>query len=98
MSAPDPSGTVTRHTIPLRSVRLKALLGLAIPLACAALFVRLGVWQVERHGERTAYNATVATRLAEAMPNARLEVAEDDIDVRRWPEKVKKFMGTLRSG
>lgn len=66
MSAPDPSGTVTRHTIPLRSVRLKALLGLAIPLACAALFVRLGVWQVERHGERTAYNATVATRLAEA--------------------------------
>lgn len=47
-------------------MRFKALLGLAIPLACAALFVRLGLWQVSRHRELAAYNATVATRLAEA--------------------------------
>ena len=46
-------------------MRPKALLGLAIPLACAALFVRLGVWQVARHQERAAYNAAVAARLAE---------------------------------
>lgn len=47
-------------------MRPKALLGLAIPLACAALFVRLGFWQVSRHKERAAYNAAVAARLAEA--------------------------------
>jgi len=46
-------------------VRPKALLGLAIPLVCAALFVRLGFWQVARHQERAAYNAAVAARLAE---------------------------------
>ena len=47
-------------------MRPKALLGLAIPLACAVLFVRLGFWQVARHKERAAYNAAVAARLAEA--------------------------------
>lgn len=46
-------------------MRPKALLGLAIPLACAALFVRLGFWQVARHQERAAYNAAVAARLAQ---------------------------------
>lgn len=48
-------------------MRPKALLGLLIPLACAALFVRLGLWQVSRHRERAAYNARVEARLA-AMP------------------------------
>jgi len=47
-------------------VRPKALLGLAIPLTCAALFVRLGFWQVSRHQEVAAYNAAVAGRLAAA--------------------------------
>lgn len=47
-------------------MRTKALLGLAIPLACAALFARLGVWQVTRHQERAAYNAAVSARLAQA--------------------------------
>lgn len=47
-------------------MRPKALLGLAIPLACAALFVRLGSWQVARHVERAAYNAAVSARLAES--------------------------------
>ncbi len=47
-------------------MRPKALLGLAIPLACAALFIRLGFWQVARHSERAAYNLSVGTRLAES--------------------------------
>lgn len=46
-------------------MRNKALLGLAIPLACAALFVRLGIWQVARHQDRAAYNVAVAARLAQ---------------------------------
>lgn len=44
-----------------------------------------------------AHPVSVATRLAEAMPNARLEVAEDDIEVRRWPESVKNFISSVRS-
>jgi pimeloyl-ACP methyl ester carboxylesterase len=44
-----------------------------------------------------AHPVSVATRLAEAMPNARLEVAEDDIEVRRWPENVKNFISSVRS-
>jgi surfeit locus 1 family protein len=62
-------------------VRPKALLGLAIPLACAALFVRLGLWQVSRHQELAAYNATVATRLAEA-PAPFATLPEDTAAVR----------------
>jgi surfeit locus 1 family protein len=46
------------------NMRPKLLFGLLIPLACAALFVRLGFWQVSRHRERAAYNARVAARLA----------------------------------
>jgi surfeit locus 1 family protein len=56
---------VTQHTIS-RALRPKLLAGLLIPLACAALFVRLGVWQVARHNERAAFNAGLAQRLAEA--------------------------------
>lgn len=44
-----------------------------------------------------AHPVSVATRLAEVMPNARLEVAEDDIEVRRWPESVKNFITSVRS-
>ena len=44
----------------------KRLLGLLIPLVCAALFVRLGFWQLSRHQERAAYNARVEARLAAA--------------------------------
>ena len=36
----------------------------AISLLMAALFVRLGVWQLHRLGERRAHNALVALRLA----------------------------------
>lgn len=46
-------------------MRLKLVLGLLIPLACAALFVRLGLWQLDRHREKASYNARVEARLAE---------------------------------
>jgi surfeit locus 1 family protein len=46
-------------------VHLKRLFGLLIPLACAGLFVRLGVWQLARHREKATYNARVEARLAE---------------------------------
>jgi surfeit locus 1 family protein len=44
-------------------VRLRPLVGLLIPLAFAALFVRLGVWQLARHEERKAANARLEQRL-----------------------------------
>ena len=44
----------------------KRLFALLIPLACAALFVRLGMWQLSRHQERVAYNAGLAERLVTA--------------------------------
>ena len=45
-------------------MRRRALLTLAIPLLCAALFVRLGVWQLSRLREKRAFNATLSARLA----------------------------------
>lgn len=45
------------------SVREKILVGIA--LLFAALFVRLGFWQLERLRERQAYNAPVEARLRE---------------------------------
>jgi surfeit locus 1 family protein len=45
-------------------LRLRTFLTLAIPFACAALFVRLGVWQLSRLKERRAFNAILAERLA----------------------------------
>jgi len=47
-------------------MRLRAFLTLAVPLACAALFVRLGVWQLARLKEKRAFNAILAQRLGEA--------------------------------
>jgi surfeit locus 1 family protein len=44
--------------------RKRAFLTLAIPLACAALFVRLGVWQLSRLHEKRAFNASLSQRLA----------------------------------
>lgn len=41
----------------------RRLLALAIPLACAVLFARLGVWQLSRLTERQAFNAVLAARL-----------------------------------
>lgn len=50
-------------------MRARALFGLLIPCAFAALFVRLGVWQYSRHVERQAFNAGLAVRLEQpAVP------------------------------
>ncbi|HEX7546533.1 MAG TPA: SURF1 family cytochrome oxidase biogenesis protein, partial [Gemmatimonadaceae bacterium] len=48
-------------------MRLRAFLTLALPLAFAALFVRLGVWQLSRLKEKRAFNAILSMRLA-AVP------------------------------
>lgn len=47
-------------------MRPKLVLALVIPIAFAALFVRLGMWQLARHEERMALNAGLAERLAAA--------------------------------
>jgi surfeit locus 1 family protein len=47
-------------------VRARPFLTVAIPFACAALFVRLGVWQLSRLHEKRAFNAVLSTRLAAA--------------------------------
>jgi surfeit locus 1 family protein len=63
-------------------MRLKTALSLAIPLACAALFVRLGVWQLARHREVAALNAGLEERLAGA-PTPIGTLASDTAGV-RW--------------
>lgn len=45
-------------------MRTRHLLGLLIPLAFAAVFVRLGLWQRARHLERARFNAELEARLA----------------------------------
>jgi surfeit locus 1 family protein len=42
----------------------RRLVGLLIPLALAALFVRLGIWQLDRLAQRRAFNATLMARLS----------------------------------
>jgi surfeit locus 1 family protein len=46
-------------------MRLKLFLGLLIPLGCAGLFIRLGLWQLDRHREKATYNTRVEARLSE---------------------------------
>jgi surfeit locus 1 family protein len=57
-------------------VRLRPILTLAIPFACAALFVRLGVWQLARLKEKRAFNTVLADRLA--APPAELTALPGD--------------------
>lgn len=45
---------------------LRTLLSLLIPLACSGLFVRLGLWQTDRHRERATINSALSARLAQA--------------------------------
>ncbi|MEX2181630.1 MAG: SURF1 family protein [Gemmatimonadaceae bacterium] len=63
-------------------MRPRTLLALIIPLFCAALFVRLGLWQLNRHRDRAVINAALATRLA-AEPIPLGALASDTLD-RRW--------------
>jgi len=58
----DPAHSLRPH-IRDCPVSLRRLLGLLIPLACAALFVRLGFWQLDRHRVRAAANAALQARL-----------------------------------
>lgn len=48
----------------------RTVLFLAIAVAAATLFIRLGVWQLERRGERRALNAVVAARLDSGVVDA----------------------------
>lgn len=58
-------------------MRLRPLFGLLIPLACAGLFVRLGLWQLSRHRERAAFNAVLSERLVRPPePLGRVSMAD----------------------
>lgn len=63
-------------------MRVRTLLSLAIPLACAALFVRLGVWQLARHDQRAALNSGLDARLV-APPVPLGDLAADTTKA-RW--------------
>lgn len=53
-----------------------------IAVACAAIFVRLGIWQLHRRGERRARNALVLARLHE--PEADVESLPRDTSTIRF--------------
>lgn len=65
-------------------MRVKATLSLLIPMAFAALFVRLGIWQIDRHRERAAFNQGLAERLA-APPVPLGDLASDTLGT-RWTQ------------
>jgi surfeit locus 1 family protein len=48
-------------------MRLRPFLTIAVPLACAALFVRLGVWQLSRLQQKRAFNAVLLDRLGSPL-------------------------------
>ena len=63
-------------------MRMRRLFALLIPLACAALFIRLGFWQLERGRERAEINEGLSTRLTEApMP---FDALPADTLAQRW--------------
>jgi surfeit locus 1 family protein len=63
-------------------MRTRTLAALLIPLAASALFVRLGVWQLQRHGERAAINEALLSRLA--MPPIAFDSLRGDTADSRW--------------
>lgn len=63
-------------------MRVKTVLALAIPVSFALLFVRLGVWQLDRHAQRVAINAGFAERIA-GQPEP-LRGQEQDTLNARW--------------
>lgn len=73
-------------------MRPRTALSLLIPLAAAGLFVRLGVWQLQRHDERAAVNAALLSRLAMA-PVAFDSLRGDTADT-RW--RRVELSGRLR--
>jgi surfeit locus 1 family protein len=63
-------------------MRPRTLAALLVPLAAAAVFARLGVWQLDRHAERAAVNDALRSRLAMA-PIAFDSLAGDTAET-RW--------------
>ncbi|HVT38249.1 MAG TPA: SURF1 family protein [Gemmatimonadaceae bacterium] len=47
----------------MRPTRYRSLLTIAVPLVCAAVFARLGIWQLARLSERRAFNTILEARL-----------------------------------
>lgn len=80
------------------SRRIGAFVALAVALA--ALFVRLGFWQLDRLGDRRARNAALAARLAEPIaPFERLppDAAYRRVVVRGAPDPANEIVFTGRS-
>ncbi len=63
-------------------VRLRALIGLLIPLAFAVLFVWLGLWQLARHQERAIVSVSLTSRL-DAPPSDLSELPTEP-ESARW--------------
>jgi surfeit locus 1 family protein len=63
-------------------MRARTIFALLIPVACAGLFARLGMWQLDRHEERVALNSGLAARLGTA-PVPLGSLASDTLNV-RW--------------
>ncbi len=82
-------------------LREKVLLGIA--LSFAALFVRLGFWQIERLRERQAYNAPIESRLAQPpvelrdLPRDLLEARHHRVLVTGEYDYPREIVLTLRS-
>jgi len=78
----------------------KILVFVIVAVALAALFVRLGFWQLDRLRERRAHNASLAAQLA--LPPASFEALPADGHMRRaWvegtPDWDHEFVQTGRS-
>jgi len=69
---------------------VKRILSLLIPLACAALFIKLGLWQLARHREVAAVNQGLVERLA-AAPVPFDSVASDTTGARWTRVSVSGF-------
>lgn len=64
------------------AMRLKTLLALVVPVAFSVLFVRLGMWQLDRHDERAARNVGLTDRLA--MTATPVQAVWGDTGDARW--------------
>ena len=62
----------------------RIVLFVVIAFAAAALFVRLGIWQLHRLGERRALNALVASRLDSPAVDA-TRFSSDTLGARELP-------------
>lgn len=63
-------------------MKFRSLYGLLIPLVCAAIFVKLGFWQLSRHEWRAELNRPLEERLhRESIP---LESIPEDSSQQRW--------------